>query len=115
MVSRHWHDEALQRMQQRATQRQGTTCNTCPGPLTAACAASAHGQQAAIVGGFGRNLLVHDQRMLAIDRSLHIVGRHFGATGGAHKVGFRFSVLLQFLQGFGDLARLDHHFLVRRF
>jgi hypothetical protein len=71
-----------------------------------------HGQQAAIVSGFGRDLLGHDQRMLTIDGCLHIVGGHFGATGGAHEVCFRFSVLLQFLQSFGDLAGLDHQFLV---
>jgi hypothetical protein len=50
--------------------------------------------------------------MLAIHRSLHIVAGHFGATGRAHKVGFRFSVLMQFLQGLGDLARLDYQLLV---
>jgi hypothetical protein len=45
----------------------------------------------------------HDQRMLTIDRCLHIVGGHFGADGAAHEVCFRFFVLAQFLQGFGDL------------
>ena len=76
-----------------------------------------HGQRTAIVCGFGGDLLGHDQRMLAIDRSLHIVGRHFGTTGGPHEMGIRFFMRPQFLQSFSDLARLDHQFLflVRRF
>jgi hypothetical protein len=57
-----------------------------------------HGQQAAIVGGFGRDLLGYDQRMLTIDGCLNIVGWYFGGNGCAHEVCFRFFVLLQFLQ-----------------
>jgi hypothetical protein len=50
--------------------------------------------------------------MLTIDRCLYIVSRYFGANGAAHEVCFRFSVLAQFLQSFGDLAGLDHQLLV---
>jgi hypothetical protein len=55
-----------------------------------------HGQQGAIIGGFRGDLLGHD-------------GRHFGHSGGSHELRFRFPVLLQFLQRFGDLARLFQH------
>src|ERR1035441_4031638 len=56
-------------------------------PRTAHCRLRGfgHRQQAAIVGGFGRDLLHYDQRMLAIDRSLHVVSGHFDATTGAHE------------------------------
>jgi hypothetical protein len=68
-----------------------------------------HGQQGAIIGGFRGDLLGHDQRMLAVDCRLHVVSRHFGHSGGSHELRFRFPVLLQFLQRFGDLARLFQH------
>ena len=61
-----------------------------------------HRQQTAIVGGFGGDLLRHDQRMFRVDRRLHVVGRSMAAPH-AHEACFRLGMALQLLQ------RCRHH------
>lgn len=69
-----------------------------------------HGQEAARIVGLIGHLWHHNQPMLRIDCSLHVVSRNLSLRG-VHKTYFWFAMLPQLLQGAGDCAGVNDWFL----